>query len=126
MVTRRLARCRPYNTYYFRDLDTGDVFQLPCNKVSAIHAVALVSGFATTGTGNFALSIDPFVDHSESTVGLTESGTVPGLGGTIVVDYDFFGDKQALRLDSMTHAVDYNDGTGAAAGSGSTVAVQTQ
>ena len=39
VVTRRLARCRPYNTYYFRDLDTGDVFQLPCNKVSAIHAV---------------------------------------------------------------------------------------
>ena len=39
VITRRLARCAPYNTFYFRGLDTGDVFELPCNKVSAIHAV---------------------------------------------------------------------------------------
>ena len=39
MVTRRLARCAPYNTFYFRALDTGCAFELPCNKVSAIHAV---------------------------------------------------------------------------------------
>ncbi len=39
VVTRRLARRSPFNTYHFRDLDTGDVFELPCNKVSAIHAV---------------------------------------------------------------------------------------
>ncbi len=39
MVTRRLARRSPFNTYYFCDLGTGDVFELPCNKVSAIHAV---------------------------------------------------------------------------------------
>ena len=39
MVTRRLARCVPYNTYYFCDLGTGNVFELPVNKVSAIHAV---------------------------------------------------------------------------------------
>ncbi len=42
LVTRRLARCSPWNTYYFRDLGTGDVFELPCNKVSAIHAVVAV------------------------------------------------------------------------------------
>ena len=39
LVTRRLARCAPYNTFHFRSLDTSDVFELPCNKVSAIHAV---------------------------------------------------------------------------------------
>ena len=39
MVARRLARCAPYNTFHFRALDTGDVFELPCNKVSAVHAV---------------------------------------------------------------------------------------
>ena len=39
MVTRRLARCAPYNTFYFGSLDTGHTFELPCNKVSAIHAV---------------------------------------------------------------------------------------
>ncbi len=40
LVTRRLARRSPFNTYHFSDLGTGDVFELPCNKVSAIHAVA--------------------------------------------------------------------------------------
>ena len=40
VVTRRLARHAPFNTCHFRDLKTGDVFELPCNKVSAIHAVA--------------------------------------------------------------------------------------
>ncbi len=40
VLTRRLARRAPFNTYHFRDLKTGDVFELPCNKVSAIHAVA--------------------------------------------------------------------------------------
>jgi hypothetical protein len=39
MVARRLARCEPYNTYHFRDLGTGQVFELRCNKVFAIHAV---------------------------------------------------------------------------------------
>ena len=39
MVTRRLARCLPYSTYHFRDLDSGRVFELPCNKVAAIHGV---------------------------------------------------------------------------------------
>jgi hypothetical protein len=39
MVAQRLARCEPYSTYYFLALDTGRVFELPCNKVSAIHAV---------------------------------------------------------------------------------------
>jgi hypothetical protein len=39
MVVRRLARCTPYNTFHFRALDTGCVFELPCNKVSTIHAV---------------------------------------------------------------------------------------
>ena len=39
MVARRLARCAPYNTFHFRALDTGAVFELACNKVSAIHAV---------------------------------------------------------------------------------------
>ena len=40
MVARRLARCAPYDTFHFRELDTGDVFELRCNKVSAIHALA--------------------------------------------------------------------------------------
>ncbi len=40
VVTRRLARHAPFNTYHFCDLNTGDVIELPCNKVSAIHAVA--------------------------------------------------------------------------------------
>ena len=39
MVARRLARCEPYNTFHFRDLGTGQVFELPCNKVATIHAV---------------------------------------------------------------------------------------
>jgi hypothetical protein len=39
MVARRLARCQPYNTFHFRDLGTGRVFELPCNKVAAIHVV---------------------------------------------------------------------------------------
>ncbi len=40
MVARRLARSAPYKTFHFRALDTGDVFELRCNKVSAIHALA--------------------------------------------------------------------------------------
>ena len=40
MVARRLARCAPYDTFYFRSLSAGDVFELPCNKVCAIHALA--------------------------------------------------------------------------------------
>ena len=39
IVTRRLARCAPYNTFHFRAVDTGYAFELPCNKVTAIHAV---------------------------------------------------------------------------------------
>ncbi len=39
MVARRLARCTPYDTFHFRALDTGYTFEMPCNKVSAIHAV---------------------------------------------------------------------------------------
>ena len=39
LVTRRLARCSPYRAYHFRDLDSGRVFELPCNKVAAIHSV---------------------------------------------------------------------------------------
>ncbi len=39
VVTRRLARRAPFNTYHFCDLTTGAVIELPCNKVSAIHAV---------------------------------------------------------------------------------------
>ncbi len=41
MVARRLARCAPYNTFHFRALDTGCVFELPCDRVSAIHAVVV-------------------------------------------------------------------------------------
>ena len=50
MVVRRLARCTPYNTYHFRGLDTGDVFELLCNKVSAIHAV--VGAFPEAAVGD--------------------------------------------------------------------------
>ena len=40
LVARRLARCAPYDTFHFRTLGRGDVFELPCNKVCAIHALA--------------------------------------------------------------------------------------
>ena len=40
MVARRLARCAPYDTFHFRALATGNVFELRCNKVCAIHALA--------------------------------------------------------------------------------------
>ncbi len=39
VVVRRLARCAPYKTFHFRSLDTSGVFELPCNEVSAIHAL---------------------------------------------------------------------------------------
>ena len=39
IITRRLARCAPYGTFHFRSLDDGQIFELPCDKVSAIHAV---------------------------------------------------------------------------------------
>ena len=39
VVARRLARCAPYNTFHFRALDTAHTFELPCNKVVAIHKV---------------------------------------------------------------------------------------
>ena len=41
VFARRLARCAPYDTFHFRTLDTGEVFELPCSKVSMIHAVDL-------------------------------------------------------------------------------------
>ena len=40
MVVRRLARCAPYDTFYFRSLGTAEVFEMRCNKVCAIHALA--------------------------------------------------------------------------------------
>ena len=40
MLARRLARCAPYDTFHFRSLSRGNVFELPCNKVCAIHALA--------------------------------------------------------------------------------------
>ncbi len=43
MLARRLARCAPYDTFHFRALDTGDVFEQRCNEVVCIHA--LVAGF---------------------------------------------------------------------------------
>lgn len=39
IITRRLARCFPYGTFYFRSLDDGCVFELRRDRVSAIHAV---------------------------------------------------------------------------------------
>ena len=41
VFARRLARCAPYDTFHFRTLDTGEVFELPCSTVSMIHAVDL-------------------------------------------------------------------------------------
>ncbi len=40
IVARRLARCAPYDTFHFRSLATGNVFELRCNKICAIHALA--------------------------------------------------------------------------------------
>ncbi len=42
MLVRRLARCAPYDTFHFRALDTGDVFEQQCSEVVCIHA--LVAG----------------------------------------------------------------------------------
>ena len=39
LITRRIARQSPFGTFWFRSLETGEIFELPCNKVSAIHAV---------------------------------------------------------------------------------------
>ncbi len=38
-VARRLARCAPYDNFYFMTLGTEKVVAVPCNKVSAIHKV---------------------------------------------------------------------------------------
>jgi hypothetical protein len=39
LITRRIARQSPFGTFWFRSLETGEIFELPCNKVSTIHAV---------------------------------------------------------------------------------------
>ncbi len=39
LITRRIAQQSPFSTFWFRSLETGELFELPCNKVSAIHAV---------------------------------------------------------------------------------------
>ncbi len=40
LVARRLARCVPYDTFHFRALGTGGVFELRCNRVCAIRSIA--------------------------------------------------------------------------------------
>jgi len=40
VVARRLARCVPYDTFHFRALGTGGVFELRCNRLCAIRSVA--------------------------------------------------------------------------------------
>ena len=39
LITRRIARQSPYSTFWFRSLETDEIFELPCKKVSAIHAI---------------------------------------------------------------------------------------
>ena len=39
LVARRLARCAPYDKFYFADLSDGRTLALPVNKVRLIHAV---------------------------------------------------------------------------------------
>ena len=38
-VARRLARCAPYDKFYFADLSDGRTCEVPVNKVRLIHAV---------------------------------------------------------------------------------------
>ena len=38
-VARRLARCAPYDKFYFADLSDGRTCEIPVNKVRLIHAV---------------------------------------------------------------------------------------
>ena len=38
-LVRRLARYTPYNSYYFRTLETGDLAEVPTNKVVAVRKV---------------------------------------------------------------------------------------
>ena len=40
MVLRRLARCKPYGTFYFATAGE-QVVAVPCNKVTVIHGVIL-------------------------------------------------------------------------------------
>ena len=39
LVARRLARCAPYDKFYFVNLSDGRTVALPCNKVRLIHTV---------------------------------------------------------------------------------------
>ena len=39
LVARRLARCIPYNQYFFQTLTECRTLTVPCNKVRLIHAV---------------------------------------------------------------------------------------
>lgn len=41
-LLRRLARCQPFDRYFFSEPDTGATTAVPCNKVSAIHKVVEV------------------------------------------------------------------------------------
>ena len=38
-MARRLARCIPYDLYYFMTLGTEELVAVPCNKVVAVHKV---------------------------------------------------------------------------------------
>ena len=39
LIARRLARCSPYNQYFFQTLAECRTVTVPCNKVQLIHAV---------------------------------------------------------------------------------------
>ncbi len=39
LIARRLARCIPYNQYFFQTLAECRTLTVPCNKVRLIHAV---------------------------------------------------------------------------------------
>ena len=42
-LARRLARCSPFNSFYFRTPETGRVVEVPSNRVMAIHKMLEVT-----------------------------------------------------------------------------------
>ncbi len=45
-IMRRLARCAPFDQYYFQTLDDCRTVALLCNKVRLVHAIERLAGVA--------------------------------------------------------------------------------
>ncbi len=56
LVARRLARCAPYDKFYFADLSDGRTVTLPVNKVRLIHTVIGGTGCAQDADAHYKRS----------------------------------------------------------------------